>query len=254
MDFWGTLLVYIRRWYLALPALLLSFAVAGAAYETIPTHYVSVSVLVLTTSTNGGTLPDNPQEQATRINPLLSYGQGLSMSAAILIQTLGSPETAAKVGAPVGGDTKYTISNGSTNPELLDSGPFVYVQADSPSPQTAQNLVLALSHEATVLLAERQRQLDAPPQTYVSVREVVPATTAQPQHESKLRAAAAALAIGFIMSLTAAFGGESFAQARRARRDGASEDRVDGRDGHGSGDVRASAAPEMPVRESAVRR
>jgi len=218
MDFWGTLNIYVRRWYFSVPALILCLAATAAIYMTVPTRYVSNVVLVISTSPNGGTQSDDPKQKGTLTNPLLNSDKGLSMSAAILIQTLSSPEVGLKVGVTPGGSTTYTVGNGSTNPELLDNGPFVFIQVDSASPQVAQRVALALTAEAGVELAAKQRQLDAPLQTYVSAREVVPATTPAPEGKSRSRAAAAALVLGFVASLVAAFGGESLAQARQARR------------------------------------
>jgi hypothetical protein len=218
MDIWRTTLVFFRRWYLTLPVFLVSLAVSGWVYVAVPTHYVSVSVLVLTTPTSGGSLPVDQSQRSALSNPLLNFDKGLGTSAAILIQILSSPETAAKMGAPAGGTTTYQVNNGSTNPELLNSGPFVFIQADSTSPAAARNLVLGLIDQAKLKLADRQRQLEAPLSTYIALGEVVPPTTPQAQRKSKMRAVAAALAIGFVASLCAAFGSESIAEAQRARR------------------------------------
>ncbi|MBF8191060.1 hypothetical protein ITP53_36200, partial [Nonomuraea sp. K274] len=57
MDFWGTILVLIRRWYVALPASLVAVGVAFFAYSTIPVTYTTTAVLLLTAPTSGGTLP-----------------------------------------------------------------------------------------------------------------------------------------------------------------------------------------------------
>jgi hypothetical protein len=217
MDFWGTLNVLIRRWYYALPALVVTFAICGVVYVTIPPTYVSNVVLVLTASTNGGSLTTNPKAGETLSNPLLNSDKGLSMSAAILIQDMSSPEVGTKVGITPGGPTTYTVGNGSSNPELLDNGPFVFIEVKSSTPQAARSVAAALSNQAGIELAAEQKQLDAPLQTYVSAREVVPVTTPVAEGKSRSRAAAAALVIGFIVSLTAAFGGESLAQARQGR-------------------------------------
>lgn len=217
MDFWRTVLVLLRRWYVVLPAFVLSIAIAGAVYLSVPTVYVSSSVLVLTTPNNGGIAPADPRQPAGRTNPLLNFDQGLSTSASILIQALGTPEMAVELGAPPGGDTTFRVTNGSTNPELLTSGPFVFVSAESRSAKGAQELVTRVSQRARVELANRQRDLDAPPSTYITVDEIVPPTTPDKQGGSKARAAAAVLGLGFLASLCAAFSAESFCDARRQR-------------------------------------
>ena len=59
MDFWRTVLVLFRRWYITVPAFVATLGLAGAAYSAVPIQYESGSVLVLTTPLTGGT-------QATR--------------------------------------------------------------------------------------------------------------------------------------------------------------------------------------------
>ena len=55
MDFWRTVLVLFRRWYITVPAFFATLGVAAAAYSAVPVQYESGSVLVLTTPLSGGT-------------------------------------------------------------------------------------------------------------------------------------------------------------------------------------------------------
>ncbi|WP_344970993.1 hypothetical protein [Streptosporangium fragile] len=209
-----------RRWYVALPAFLLSIGVAVGVYSSIPTFYVSNSVLVLTTPPTGGSLPSDPRRPNGLTNPLLNFDWGLSMSASILIQALSTPETAEALGAPPDGDTTFTVTNGSTNPESLDGGPFVYIEGRSLSPAGARDLVVRVRERAKTELAGRQRLVGAPPATYITMSEMVPPTEPQPQRGGKLRGAAAALLLCVLAGLAAVFSLESFLDARRRRRGG----------------------------------
>src|SRR5919198_480277 len=123
MDFWQTVLVVFRRWYVALPAFLLSILAAVGVYSTVPRTFVSSSVLVLTLPTTGASQPADPARPRDQINPLLNFDKGLSTSATILIQALSTPEAATELGVPPGGDTWFEVTNGSSNPELLITGP-----------------------------------------------------------------------------------------------------------------------------------
>lgn len=219
MDFWGTVLVVFRRWYITLPAFLLALAAAFGVYRQIPTMYQSSAVLVLTVPTTGGSVPVDPQYPNPRTNPLLNYDGALNVSASILLQVLSAPETAASLGAPPGGDTTYNVNNGSANPELLASGPFVIIDAKSPSAETVHALVTKLVARAKQEMVERQRLLDAPPSTFVQITEMVPPTAAQEQRGGKSRSAAAVLVLGLMASLTAGFAAESLAAALRRRRE-----------------------------------
>lgn len=218
MDFWQTVLVLVRRWYVVVPAFAASLAGVLALYASTPIHYVSHSVLVLTTPLTGSSLPANPEHPNSIVNPLLNFEQGLSTSAAIIIQALGSPEVVAKLGASAEGDTRYQVTNGSTNPELLTSGPFIFIAGESATAEGARAIVERVVRQAEVQLADRQAELRAPQPTYITVDQVVPPTTAEAEKGSRARAAAAALALALVGSLASAFAAESLAQALRRRR------------------------------------
>ncbi|MCG5220669.1 hypothetical protein [Streptosporangium sp. KLBMP 9127] len=222
MDFWGTVLVLFRRWYVAVPAFLLALGGVAAIYTSVPLTYVSRSVLVLTIPPSGGTLPLDKEAPNWPVNPLLNFNDGLSMSASIVIQALGTAETAAELGAPAGSETTYKVTNGSTNPELLMSGPFVFIEGEARTAEQARDIVTRVAAQAQKELTRRQRMVGAPVKTYIAITRLMPPTTPEAKRGSKLRAAAAAVGIGFIMSLGSAFAFESVVNGRRARRRGPS--------------------------------
>ncbi|MCK2214721.1 hypothetical protein MF672_013080 [Actinomadura sp. ATCC 31491] len=220
MDFWGTVLVVFRRWYVTVPAFLLALGASFAVYRTVPTVYQSNAVLVLTIPVTGGSVPSNPDYPNPRTNPLLNYNGSLNVAASILLQALSAPETAARLGAPPGGQTTYVVHNGSPNPELLASGPFVIIAAKSPSAETAHTLVTRLVEQARAELAARQSMLGAPVSTYIQLTPMVPPTAPQEQRGGKSRTAMAVLALGLFAALTAGFAAESLAPALRRWRTG----------------------------------
>jgi hypothetical protein len=230
MDFWQTVQVVFRRWYVTFPALIGALGVAALVYGSVPTQYVSTSVLLLTMPTTGPTEQIDAKHPNEITNPLLNYEQGLSLSASMLIQTLGSPETAALLGVSPNGGTSYRVTNGSTNPELLESGPFVFVEGTSATPQDAQDIVRRISPLAAQELAARQKELDAPASTYITLTQVVPATTPEPLKVRKLRAAGAAGVLAVLAGLAAAFAFENIAtrqQLRQSNRRDPPQSRVD---------------------------
>ena len=220
MDFWQTAMVVFRRWYITFPAFLGAIGVAGLVYGSVPTQYVSTSVLVLTTPRTGPTAQIDPKRPNEIRNPLFNFEQGLSLSAAILVQTLSTPETAASLGVSPRGDTSYLVTNGSGNPELLISGPFVFIEGTSSTSQGAQDIVRRVSALAVQDLAERQKELNAPTTTYISVNEVVPPTTPEARRGDKQRAAGAAGTLAVLAGLAAGFAFESVATSRKQRRAG----------------------------------
>ncbi len=218
MDFWGTVLVLFRRWYIAIPAFLLSVAAAFGVYATIPTIYVSTSVLVLTTPTTGTSLPADPRIPNELTNPMLHFDNGLSVSASILIAALGTPDMAAELGIVPGGETEYKVTNGSSNLESLATGPLLFVEGDSRTPEGATAIVRKVVERAKAELDARQKAVHAPRATYITMYEAVPPTTPEPRKGRKLRGFAAALGMGVVGSLCATFATESLISARRARR------------------------------------
>jgi hypothetical protein len=220
MDFWQTVQVVFRRWYITFPAFLAALGVAGLVYGSVPTQYVSTSMLLLTVPTTGPTKEIGAKAKGPQAitNPLLYFDQGLNVSASILIQTLSTPETAASLGISPDGSTSYKVTNGSTNPELLMSGPFVLIEGTSSTPQQAHDIVRRVSALAPKELAKRQKKLDAPASTYISVNQVVPPTTPEARNTTKLRAAGAAGGLGVFAGLAAGFAFESVSTSKRHRR------------------------------------
>jgi hypothetical protein len=219
MDFWQTVFVVFRRWYIALPILLLSIGLTGYAYTSVPQVYASGAVLVLTQSPAGPSKPTDPDQPRWITNPMLNLERGLGMAASIVIQVLRTPETAAELGTGLGDDTKYTINNGSSNPELLITGPFIFITGDSRSAAGALEIVERVAQRVTAELNRQQENLNAPEETYIKVVEVVSPTTPQVMGGgSKSRAAAAALGLGVLVTLTAVFAFESAMHAYRRRR------------------------------------
>jgi hypothetical protein len=218
MDFWRTVTVLFRRWYLTVPALLATLGITAAAHSMAPNRYESSSVLVLTAPLHGGTEAIHSSRPGEVINPLTNFDQSLALTGAIVIQQLNSSETANALGATPGGATNYSVNNGTSNPELLQSGPFVFIEGVGPSPEVAQGLTEKLAALAKRILAQRQTDLDAPPSTHITMQTVVPPTAGQPLTGSPMRAAAATGALAGLASLAAVYGFESFATHRRRRR------------------------------------
>jgi hypothetical protein len=218
MDFWRTVLVLFRRWYITVPAFAMTLGLAGAAYSAVPVQYQSVSVLVLTTPLSGGTESTQPDRPNPVTNPLMNFAQGLALTASIVIQQLNTGESARTVGVAPGDTTSYLVTNGSTNPELLQTGPFIFVQGTGASPEAAQDIAERVSALAAVVLAQRQTEVDAPPSTHINVQVVVPPVAGVPLKGSRMRAAAAAGALAGLASLVAVYGFESLMTHRRRRR------------------------------------
>ncbi|WP_055479105.1 hypothetical protein [Sphaerimonospora mesophila] len=225
MDFWAAVAVLLRRWYVTFPAFLLTVAGAYFVYIGIPPQYESSAALVLTVPTTGSTQSTRPGKPETLFNPLLNFDGGLNMTASILVRVLATARTAEELGVRPGGDTGYTVNNGHPNPELLVNTPFLMIEGVSTDPADAQEIVRKVAERAKVELAMRQRLLNAPPATYITISEVVPPTPAVIQNRGKLRPVAAASLLGLCAGLMAGFAAESVSAGLRRRSAPGAEER-----------------------------
>ena len=218
MDFWATVLVLVRRWYVAVPAFVATLGVAAVAYSFVPLQYQSGAVLVLTTPLSGGTESTQPEHPNPHTNPLMNFDQSLSLTASIVIQQLSSLETAGKLGITPGSTTTYEINNGTSNPELLQAAPFIFVTGTGNTADEAREITAKVSAMADRILEQRQTELKAPASTHIGMAVVVEPTEGQPLKGSPLRAAAATGALAAFLALGAVYGFESLMTHRRGRR------------------------------------
>ncbi|MEV0228348.1 hypothetical protein [Nonomuraea sp. NPDC050786] len=225
MDFWLTVLVLFRRWYVSVPAFLLAVGVAAGVYSTVPTLWTSNAAMVLTTPRTGASLPVHPGTTNAPVNPLLNFDRGLTMTASILTARLTTADTAAELGIVPNGPVTYKVHNGSTNAEALASGPFVFIESEASSPEAARDIVRKVAARAKVELLKGQQAVNAPPATFMTLTQVVAPTPPEPEPGRKLRAAVVALALGLMTSLFATYAFDSFVEARRRRRQAATASR-----------------------------
>jgi hypothetical protein len=219
MDFWRTVVVLFRRWYITVPAFALTLLAAGAAYSVAPVQYQSDGVLVLTTPLSGGSKSSIPSQNNVVTNPMTNFDTSLGLAASIVLQELSSAEAVHELGVTPGDTTTFAVDNGTTNPELLESGPFIFVHGLGPSAQAAQDIAQRVANLAGVILDERQNELNAPQSTHIGIQVVVPPGTGQPLLSSPMRAAAAVAALAGMASLAAVYAFESLMTHRRRRRE-----------------------------------
>ena len=208
MDFWKTLLVLVRRWYVAVPALLVSAGLAAMAYQSIPPKYEATGSVVLLTPTHGAT---GSTREAGPANPLLSFDGSLETTAQLLTQVLLSPAVAEQL-ADQGGTADYQVGDANIG------GPFVNVVATGRSPAEVQHTVTLVLNRARQELLERESKLNAPRSSFISVEDVVRPTEVRKLVGGKMKGAGAALALGLAASLGSAFMIESIVENSRDRR------------------------------------
>jgi hypothetical protein len=203
-----------KRWYIAVPALMLAIIFTLVTYASIPTRYGSTGIMLLTSPSAGGRVTEktNPAE-VTQINPLLAFDGSLVTSAQIAATVLNDPATKEQLGIGPNSTDTYLANNGTTN------SPFLFVIAQSDSAEGSQQLVGKALERARQDLDARQTELQAPQSTFIQLQVLVKPTTPEPQIGGKLRFAGAALVLSLILALTATFAGDSLINALRRRRD-----------------------------------
>ncbi|SMD20600.1 hypothetical protein [Lentzea albidocapillata] len=221
MDFWGTVRVLRRRWYIALPAVLLTGVLALSVYITVPTRYESSGVLVLTSPAAGGRYSEKTKpEDVVRVNPLLQFDGSLTTTAQILTQVLGDPKTAEEL-AGEGSTAVYTANTGPVG------GPLLFVTTEADSAETAEGLVGKVLEKTVAELAAQQKALSAPEQTFITAQVLVKPTTASAKIGGKVRYVGAATVVLLLLTLASTFAADSILLKVKRRKDGKDRDAKD---------------------------
>jgi hypothetical protein len=210
MDFWKTLGVLMRRWYVAAPVLVVSIGLAIGAYFSVHTDYESTGTIVLASSADGPKAGSGDSATQVKINPLLAFDGSLNTTAQIIIQTLQDPDLKERLLAGTT-QTDYQVGSGQL------TGPFIIVVVTGGSPQVAQDTVKKVLDSARAELTSRQQSLKAPQSTFINAVQVVAPTQATAKTGGKTRFAVVALVLGFIASLGSAYAWESISIGRKRR-------------------------------------
>jgi hypothetical protein len=124
---------------------------------------------------------------------------------------MSSPSVAQQI-ADQGGVSTYQAGDGNTG------GPFVVIVATANSPQEAELTVSLTLKYAQNELDARQKNLNAPPSTYIGTQSVVSPTQATTKISNKVKDGGIALVVGLVLSLATAYGVDSWLAGRRRKR------------------------------------
>jgi capsular polysaccharide biosynthesis protein len=214
MEFWVTIVGLLRRKRVIIPTLLVALTLGAVAFLGTPNTYTSSTTMVLTTTEYGGTESQDPTKPTELTNPMLNFDESLKTTSAILIEAMNTKGVAEELGA--GGATSVIVNDGRTNPNLIGlNGPFLYIVGQSTSATEAKRIVVQAQKLMQTKLRDWQNALNAPAKTYVSLADVVPPTTPQPQHAAKL--GIIAFLFGFLLCVGIAYLGHQLRARRRAR-------------------------------------
>ena len=200
MDFWNSLKVLARRWYIVAVGLLVTLGGALGINALISPTYTAVGSLVLA-------VPPNLPERASASNPYLAYGN-LAVAARVVASGMNQPSV-----------VREQRSKGVTGDFVVDldperSSPIITVNSTAANAAEAIKTVEVVTQGVQQLLADRQKSLGAPQNTWITANSVVVPEEANRAVGSRLRAVSAVLVLGIIGTLTLAFAIEGLAQGR----------------------------------------
>lgn len=212
MDFIDACNVLVRRWYLTVPLVLLSFAGAFLAYQSAATQYAAAGSVVLELP---GQRDIGKGNDLCPTNPWCSGGDLLSIGSVTALG-MADPKVEKRILAGHDGAT-YDVALSSDNRSAVIN--FTV------KGRTAEDTIATLHAVSDGIAAQLEaRQLNVkPPQEQpeapdlVTASEVTMDVQANPQTGSKLRAAIAALVLGLAASLGIVFLVESVSSSRKKR-------------------------------------
>jgi hypothetical protein len=204
--------ILLARWYAVVAGLLLTLVVAAMAYSLIPARYAATGTAVLIRPRLVG--PESA-------NPLLTFDNGLNMSALILVQGLNDPTVPLKLGLIPGQDA-FEVKNGGGGDVNIDGiqQPFVTVTATSSDAAKATAIVGQVMDLGRADLAARQAGLRVPTVKTIKLQNVVDPTPPKRAWAWQLRGVGIALVVGLACTLGLAYGSERLAATRRSRSTG----------------------------------
>ena len=211
MDLFTTIRILLRRWYVVLPALLLTAGGAAFTMKAVsPSYEATGAVVLLGPATAGAPVVGEPTPPP--VNPYLEFGGALETTGEILSRSLMSEATVERL-AKQGATATYEVGTGSEG-----GSPIVNVIATGPDEADAKRTVSIVIAEVREELKRRQEAAGAPASQFIRVEDVTVPTHATKMAGSTLRAVAAVMALGLALSFGLGFMAEAIAVRRAGRR------------------------------------
>ncbi|WP_078096379.1 O-antigen ligase family protein [Streptomyces sp. fd1-xmd] len=200
-----------RRWYVIVPAIVLSLLAALHLYRSVPVAYQSQSSVALLDSSAAAKLPP------AFGNPISNAGGALVVTADVLIRTLSGADAARELHS-LGVSDPYTVGFAANT-----SGPLLTMTVTG----TDREKVLEETNILTGFAGEQLNALQAAakvqPAYMVQTAPVVLPQTPVPQLKSRYQQVLAVLIVGVGSGFTLSFVADALSAARRSRRESPAE-------------------------------
>jgi capsular polysaccharide biosynthesis protein len=210
MDFSTVLRAVLRRWYITVPAALLSLIVAITVFNSMPPKYTSSGIAVL--------VRQNNPTPANFVNPVLGVDGSLTTTTLTLMQALDTPAVKAELGLREGADN-FTVKNkAEVSEHSWGDNPFLYIETQSSDPQKSAEIVVAVMDSARQKLAELQNDYHVRSQNQIKLQSVVDATPPKVVRKISFAVGAAVLMLGLVVTCLVACAWDRIIIARQKRR------------------------------------
>ncbi|ROO62216.1 hypothetical protein EDC02_4187 [Micromonospora sp. Llam0] len=206
MDFWDLTKLLFRRWYVAVPLLLISVAAAGWTRMSVEPDYIATSYVQLIPPTAANTTPDEDAPTTPR-NPWLELGLGsLSRAAALTVQD----QAVLKQLDAAGLSESVAITLDNQQPIMTIE---VVGESEEQATETTEEVVRRL--EASVV--GLQADYGASEESFITARRLDRGDNIQEANSKVNRAMIAVAGVGVLLSAALTIGIDGLLRRRRPR-------------------------------------
>ena len=199
--------IILKRWYIAVPMLLVAVALTGGVYQAIPVQYESTSMISLLASqqaTKGTvTLPGTE-------NPFSNFDSSLNDTADFLTRRVNSSDDALQLAAQ-GVTGKYSETLAASQ------GPFILLTVQAPTSADAQAEMSTLINYTSQALEALQQEENVPAVDMIRSDVIVPGSEATAQTKTRLQDTLGAGAGGLALAILVTLAVNSVLESRRRR-------------------------------------
>jgi uncharacterized protein involved in exopolysaccharide biosynthesis len=205
MDVGEFFRLMLRRWAVAVPALILTVAITVVAYAGVHTQYESQVQMTMLNA------PKITAQQGNYGNPYLAFDEALLVDVDFLSRNLSADSAAQKLKAL--GVTGYTaaIANNAL-------GPFMQLTITSTNRAQILPEMQTLIHFSERQWVALQRSSAAPPGSIVQLSVIAPPSAPAPVLKRKIEVVAGVFIGGLLLTVLLVAMVESMARRRDARR------------------------------------
>lgn len=196
MDFWELLKVMARRWYVVVPIIAVTAALAVSMPSRVDPSYRA----------NGTVIIVEPAGSAADLNPFASAG--LATNAEALAIVASTPASIAQV-TEAGLSTLYTVES---------EGSVLQVEAEGDSPGQAADTVRFVEQLLSNQLSQQQASVGAPAESFLTVVPLVDDVAPTAIYDDQRRMRILVVAVGVLVAVLATLATEGLVRMSRARR------------------------------------